>query len=450
MKMKRLIVGELLKWKASKKRKPLILTGARQVGKTWILKEFGKSAYESYAYFSFDENSEYKQFFETTKDVRRILENLAMASGQKIDAGTLIIFDEIQECPNALGSLKYFYENAPEYHIACAGSLLGLALAKPASFPVGKVEFIRVLPMNFTEFLTAVDGGHYAAYLGSVDRIEPIPDAFFNPLVEKIKLYFIIGGMPEAVKTWAEERDAAELERVLSNILTAYELDFNKHAQKDMIAKLALIFQSVPSQLARENKKFLYKAIREGARAREYEDALLWLVHANIVKKVFRCNEPKLPLASYDDIGAFKIYLGDVGMLRRMALLAPGAIAEGSRLFTEFKGALTENYILNALEPQFEPPPRYWAMDKPRYEVDFLVQRGNDIFPIEVKAETNIESKSLKKYAEIYSADVKLRVRFSLKNLCLNGNVLNIPLFMADYADKLIGIALEEMERARS
>ena len=445
MKMKRLVFEELLKWKASKKRKPLILTGARQVGKTWVLKEFGKEAYESYAYFSFDENSEYKQFFETTKDVKRILDNLSMASGQKINDKTLIIFDEIQECRNALGSLKYFCENAPEYHIACAGSLLGLALAKPASFPVGKVDFIDVRPMNFTEFLMATDSGNYVEYLQSVNTIQSIPDAFFNPLVEKMKMYFVIGGMPEAVKVWAEEKDTAELQQTLSNILAAYGIDFNKHADKDMVPKIALIFQSIPSQLAKENKKFLYKTVKEGARAREYEDALQWLVNANIVKKIFRCNEPKLPLSSYDDISAFKIYLCDVGMLRRMAFLAPSAIAEGNRLFTEFKGALTENYILNALEPQFEPLPRYWAMDKPRYEVDYLIQRENEIFPIEVKSDANVESKSLKKYAEVYPGRAKLRVRFSLRNLCLNGDVLNIPLFMADYADKLIGIALKAL-----
>lgn len=442
MKMKRLVFDELLKWKISKKRKPLILTGARQVGKTWLLKEFGRTAYESYAYFSFDENSEYKQFFETTKDVKRILDNLSMASGQKINEKTLIIFDEIQECGKALGSLKYFCENTPEYHVVCAGSLLGLTLAKPASFPVGNVDFISVLPMNFTEFLMATGSENYAEYLQSLNSIETIPDAFFNPLVEKLKMYFVIGGMPEAVRDWAEYKDTAQLQETLSNILAAYEYDFNKHATKDMIPKISMIFRSIPSQLAKENKKFLYKVAKEGARAREYEDAVQWLVNADIVKKVFRCNDPGLPLSSYDDISAFKIYLGDVGMLRRMAYLAPSAIAEANRLFVEFKGALTENYILNALEPQFEPLPRYWAMDKPRYEVDFLVQHENEIFPIEVKSDANVESKSLKKYAEIYPDTTKLRVRFSLRNLCLDGNILNIPLFLSDYAKKFIDIAL--------
>lgn len=445
--MKRLMIDKLIEWKAAKNRKPLILRGARQVGKTWVLKEFARQAYENIAYFNFDENPEYKQFFDATKDVERILGNLLMASGQKINGDkTLIVFDEIQECPNALGSLKYFYENTPHYHVACAGSFLGIALARPASFPVGKVDFLDVKPMNFTEFLMATDSENFADYLRSIDEIQNIPDAFFNSLVEKMKMYFITGGMPESVKVWAEEKDTAQMQQVLSNIISAYERDFYKHSDTATVPKISLVWKSIPSQLAKENKKFLYKMVKQGARAREYEDALQWLVDADIVKKVYRCNEPGLPIVAYDDISAFKIYLGDVGLLRRIAFLAPSAVAEGNRLFTEFKGALTENYILNALEPQFEPALRYWAMDKPRYEVDYLAQRENDIIPIEVKSDANIDSNSLKKYAEFYPDNTKIRVRFSLRNLCLNGDILNIPLFMADYCDKLIGIALKTLQ----
>lgn len=441
--MERVILKDLEKWKNAKHRKPLILKGVRQVGKTWILKEFGKRFYGNIAYFNFDEHEEYKQFFETTKDVNRILQNLIMASGQVVKPlETLIIFDEIQECPNALNTLKYFCENAPEYHVACAGSLLGIALSKPASFPVGKVDFLEIGPMTFTEFLMANGDNHLVTYLNSIDTLEPIPEAFFNPLYEKLKMYFVTGGMPEAVKAWTEDRDVELMQQVLSNMLGAYERDFAKHPDTTDYPKISLVWKSIPSQLARENKKFIYKVVKEGARAREYEDALQWLVDANLALKVYRSSAPGLPLSAYDDLSAFKLYLVDVGLLRRLALLAPSAFSEGNRLFLEFKGALSENYVLQAISRQFEAVPRYWAMDNPRYEVDFLIQRENDILPIEVKSEDHVESKSLKKFKEKYAGKVKLRVRFSLNNLRLDDDVLNIPLFMADYADKLIGMAM--------
>lgn len=443
--MERLILTDLLKWKESKHRKPLILKGVRQVGKTWILKEFGSRYYRNIAYFNFDEHEEYKQFFEKTKDIDRILQNLIMASGQTIKSEeTLIVFDEIQECPNALNTLKYFCENAPEYHVACAGSLLGIALAKPVSFPVGKVDFMEIGPMTFSEFLLANGDGNLAAYLNSIERIEAIPDAFFNPLYEKLKMYYITGGMPESVRSWAEDRDVELMQQVLSNILGAYERDFAKHPDLKDFPKISLIWKSVPSQLARENKKFIYKVVKEGARAREYEDALQWLCDANLTYKIYRSSAPGLPISAYDDLSAFKLYLMDVGLLRRLSLLAPSAFSEGNRLFVEFKGALSENYVLQALKNQFEAMPRYWTIDNPRYEVDFLIQRENDIFPIEVKSEDNVKSKSLIKFKEKYEDKVKLRVRFSLNNLRLDDDLLNIPLFMADYADKLIGAALEQ------
>ncbi len=443
--MERLLLKKLQDWKNSPYRKPLILKGVRQVGKTWILKEFGKRYYKNTAYFNFDENEEYKQFFETTKDVNRILQNLMLVGGQKIEPEeTLIIFDEVQDCPKVINALKYFCENAPQYHIACAGSLLGIALARPSSFPVGKVNFMQIDPMSFSEFLLANGDDNLAAYLEGMDSLEPVPSAFFNPLNEKLKMYFVTGGMPEPVLRWTKERDINITQESLFEIIDAYGRDFAKHPDSATFPKISLIWKSIPSQLARENKKFVYKVVKEGARAREYEDALQWLVDARLVHKIYRSSAPGLPVSAYDDLSAFKIYLVDVGLLRCLARLAPTAFGEGNRLFTEFKGALTENYILQALTPQFDAAPRYWSRSNPPYEVDFLIQRENDIIPIEVKSATNTASKSLRKIKELFPDEVKLRVRFSMDNLKLDDDVLNIPLCMADYADRLIGLALQQ------
>lgn len=441
--MKRLAMNNLAAWKESPYRKPLIVKGVRQVGKTWLLKEFGRQFYYNTAYFNFDENPEYREFFAKTKDVKRIIPNLAMAGGQEILPGkTLIVFDEIQDCPEVINSLKYFCENAPEYHVASAGSLLGITLSKPSSFPVGKVDFLSIYPMNFQEFLTATGSENLADYLNSIDQIEPLPDAFFNPLAEKLKMYYITGGMPEVVRLWIETQSVGQIQSALQNILNAYERDFMKHPEPKEFPKISRVWNSLPSQLARENKKFLYNVIKEGARAREYEDALEWLVNAALAYKIFRISSPGLPMTGYEDLSAFKIYLADVGLLRRLAKLDPVAFREGNRLFTEFKGALTENFVLQSLVPQFDAAPHYWSRINPSYEVDFVIQRENDIIPVEVKSDTNIKSRSLKKYAETYAEQTKLRVRFSMSNLRMDDGVLNIPLFMADYADRLIGIAL--------
>ena len=442
--MERLILKKLLNWKNSPYRKPLILKGVRQVGKTWILKEFGKRYFENTAYLNFDENEEYKQFFETTKDVDRILQNLMLASGQKIlPEKTLINIDEVQDCAKVINSMKYFCENAPQFHIACAGSLLGIALAKPSSFPVGKVNFLQIDPMTFTEFLLANGDENLAKYLDTINAIEPIPDAFFNPLYEKLKMYYVTGGMPESVKMWTQARDVDAMQEALSGIIGAYERDFAKHPNISEFPKISMIWKSIPSQLAKENKKFIYKAVKQGARAREYEDALQWVVDARLVHKVYRSTAPGLPIVAYDDLSAFKIYLVDVGLLRRLAQLSPTAFGEGNRLLTEFKGALTENFVLQTLITQFEVTPRYWTQTNPPYEVDFLIQRENDIFPVEVKSEANTSSRSLKKFKELFPDKVKLRVRISMDNLKLDDDVLNIPLFMIDQLDRLIGIALK-------
>jgi len=419
------------------------------VGKTWLLKEFGKRYYENVAYFNFDENEEYRQFFETTKDVERILQNLTLASGQNIlPEKTLIIFDEVQDCPKVINSLKYFCENAPEYHIVSAGSLLGIALAKPSAFPVGKVNFLQIHPMSFEEFLLANGDGNLLSVLENWDRLEPLPDAFFNPLCEKLKMYYITGGMPEAVLMWTEARDVSAMQEALSNLIDAYERDFAKHPDTSTYPKISLVWKSIPSQLSRENKKFIYKVVKEGARAREYEDALQWLVDAGLVQKIYRSTAPGLPVSAYDDVSAFKLYMTDVGVLRRLAGLSPTAFGEGERLFVEFKGALTENYILQSLLTQLEVTPRYWSQSNPPYEVDFLVQRENEMIPIEVKSSANLTSKSLKKFGELYSDKIKLRVRFSLDNLKLDGDLLNIPLFMAGQAHRLMGLALTQTGKA--
>lgn len=438
--MERKILSDLCMWKDAKRRKPLILRGARQVGKTWILQEFGKRFFADTLYINFERQEEYKQFFETTKDVHRILQNLSLASGKKITTDTLIIFDEIQACEKALNTLKYFCEDAPEYYIVSAGSLLGLKLSQ--GFPVGKVDFLEMHSMSFEEFLLANGDENLLNYLNSIEEITPIPDAFFNPLVEKLKMYFIIGGMPEAVLVWTQDRDVLTADNVLENILLSFENDFGKHADKFDVNKIHLIWKSLPSQLSKENKKFLYSAVKEGARAREYENAVNWLNSIDIVKKVYRITKPGIPLSAYDDLAAFKIYMSDVGLLRKHSHLAVSAFAENNRLFSEFKGALTENFILQGIFPKFEAKPRYWANNQ--YEVDFVIQRKNDIIPIEVKAGENVKATSIKNYYKQYESITPLMVRLSLRNLSFDGKVLNVPLFLVDRLDKLIGLALKE------
>jgi predicted AAA+ superfamily ATPase len=435
MEIKRNVFKQLIAWKDNPDRKPLILQGARQVGKTWLLKRFGKDHFQSTAYFNFDQQLELRQFFQTTKDPERILQNLSLVHGKAIlPETTLIIFDEIQECNEALNSLKYFQENNPEYAIACAGSLLGVAMSRGASFPVGKVEFIQVHPIAFSEFLTVADA-HLSSYLENLDHIEAIPDIFFNPLKDKLKMYFISGGMPESIVTLLEKKDVERTQKVLQNILNGYTLDFSKHVENREIPKINHIWTSLPSQLSRENKKFLYQTVKSGARAREYEDALLWLVNAGLVHRVYCSSKPALPLTSYDDLSAFKIYLQDVGLLRRLSQLDPSVLVEGNRLLTEFKGALTENFILESLVQQFEGLPRYWKSEG-KAEVDFLVQYKNRIFPVEVKSEEHVKSRSLSFYRKAYNPP--LSIRYSMRNLKLEEGLINIPLFLVDYTKKLL------------
>jgi predicted AAA+ superfamily ATPase len=438
MEIKRTIQRKLSAWKKAPDRKPLILQGARQVGKTWLLKHFGAIEFDQVAYFNFEEQPDLKQFFQNTKDIPNIVRNLSLVHGNALTPqNTLIIFDEIQECNDALNTLKYFCENAPEYAIAGAGSLLGVAMSRGNSFPVGKVDLLHLNPICFSEFLSAADPVLFA-FLESIDKIEPVPDIFFHSLVDKLKMFFISGGMPEAVVTLLEKQDTEKTQQVLQDILSAYALDFSKHAENKEIPKINYLWASIPSQLARDNKKFLYQSVRHGARAREYEDALLWLSHAGLVHRIFRVSKPGLPLSAYDDLSAFKLYLIDVGLLRRLSFLDPIAVREGNRLFTEFKGALTENFVLQHLISHFEVTPRYWNSGN-QAEVDFLIQVKNEIIPIEVKSDENIRSKSLTAYNELYTPSIRLR--YSLRNLKKDEGLLNIPLFMVDYAEKLIELS---------
>ena len=432
--MQRFILKKLIEWKESKYRKPLILKGARQVGKTYILKQFGKENYEGVAYFNFDHDEDLYNLFENTKDPKRILEQLAFIYGKAIIPGkTLIIFDEIQECPNALNSLKYFYEEANEYHIACAGSLLGIRLSH-TSFPVGKVDFFNMYPMTFSEFLIADNAQNLVDYMNSLEKIEKIPDIFFNQLEEKLKAYFIIGGMPEAVSAWVNEKDMELVNKIQDNILSAYESDFSKHTQDSEANKISLIWNSVPSQLAKENKKFLYQVVKEGARAREYENALNWLNDANLIYKIYNVTKTDFPLKAYNDLSAFKIYMNDVGLLRKMSNLDSKIVVEGDKLFEEFKGAFTENYVLNMLSSTLNSVPNYYTFD--RNEIDFIIQYKNNIVPIEVKANKSTNNTSLTKYNEKFNNE--LSVRFSMNNLSKDGKILNIPLFLIEYVEKFI------------
>ncbi len=436
--MRRYIKDKLIEWKNKENRKPLILKGARQVGKTYILKEFGKEEYENIAYFNFDHDEDLKNLFKNTKDPKRILEQLTFATGSVIKPEkTLIIFDEIQECPDALNSLKYFNEEANEYHIVCAGSLLGIKLSH-TSFPVGKVEYLEMYPMTFTEFLIADGCQNLVDYMNSINIIEKIPDIIFSQLNDKLKYYLIIGGMPEVVNTWISTRNIELVNEVQEQILKGYENDFGKHTEgTNIYSKISIIWESIVSQLSKENKKFLYQVAKEGARAREYEDAINWLSDANLVNKIFNITKPDFPLNAYTDLSSFKLYMLDIGLLRRKANLDSRIVIEGNKLFEEFKGALTENYVLNMLIYLNNSNPNYYVFD--RHEIDFMIQEKNKIIPIEVKSSESVNNTSLTKFNSMN--DNEISIRFSTNNLDKSGKILNIPLFMVEYTNKLLDIA---------
>ena len=424
---------KLIDWKNDKNRKPLILKGARQVGKTYILQEFGANYYENTAYFNFDHDEGLAELFLNTKDPKRIVEQLSLAAGKKINPHTtLIIFDEIQECPNALNSLKYFCEEASEYHVACAGSLLGIRLSK-TSFPVGKVDFLNLYPMTFSEFLIADGSENLVVVMKQMKEIRKIPKLFEEQLIEKLKVYYIVGGMPEAVFSWVNDKDIEKVNKIQKNILDSYESDFSKHTDASEANKISLIWNGVPSQLAKENKKFVYQVVKDGARAREYESALNWLNDANLISKCYLVRKCAFPLKAYNDLSAFKIYMNDVGLLRRMSNLDSKIILEGNKLFEEFKGSFTENYVANMLTYVLGEAPNYYTFD--RNKIDFVIQKNNKIIPIEVKSDKSTNHNSLTKYN--MKNDNEISFRFSLNNLSKDGKIINVPLYFIEYINYL-------------
>lgn len=437
MELKRELMEALLQWKNRQQRKPLIIQGARQIGKTWIMKKFGETYYEHVAYFNFDASEELCREFENTKDPQRLIGILRLYTDQPIEPETtLIIFDEIQQSNKALNSLKYFCEDAPQYHIMAAGSLLGVSLSQGDSFPVGKVEFLNMYPVTFREFLCA-DNPQMYEYLDTLIDIGPLPEIVMGKVSESWRRYQVCGGMPAAVTALLANQGIEEVENRLREILTAYSLDFAKHAPAKDIPRITAIWNSIPSQLAKENRKFLYRLVKTGARAREYEDGLLWLQHAGLMYRVFCSSKPGLPLSAYDDISAFKIYLCDAGLLRVMAQLPTEVFWLDNPLYAEFKGAMAENMILQSLIPQLEVMPRYWVSEGTA-EVDFLLQYGLSLSPVEVKSGTNLNGKSLGIYIKQYSPEIVLR--YSMNNLQKDGIILNIPLFLADWTGKLLKI----------
>ncbi len=432
--MERVLQHALDNWKKAPHRLPLIIQGARQVGKTYLMKWFGQNHFDKFAYFNFDERPELNNFFKTNKDVNRILHSLSLISGITFDKNSLLILDEIQECPEALNTLKYFAEKRPEIPIVCAGSLLGLTLNSGTSFPVGKVLFLTLHPFTFREILPYWNDT-LSVYLNQLNSIEPLPDYFYNDSLDQFKRYLVTGGMPAVLNVFKQENSFEACDRILQNLILSYQGDFAKLPVMSDVAKIGQVFNSLPAQLARENKKFVYRLVRTGARAREYKDAIQWLVRSGLLHQVKLLTKPGIPLSAYDDDNAFKLYALDVGIMRKMAKLSPMAYIEGSRLFTEFKGAMLENYILQSLVTQFEVMPRYWSSGNAA-EVDFVIQYQNEIIPIEVKSDENIKSRSLSEFHRKYQPN--LRIRYSLKNLSYKDGVLNITHFMSDYTLELI------------
>ena len=424
--MYRIAIEKLYRWKESRRRKPLIIQGARQVGKTWLMKEFGRSAYRDMIYINFDSNSRMAELFASDLNTDRLIMGIELYAGKKIDPdSTLLIFDEVQEVPRALSSLKYFYENAPQYHIICAGSLLGIALHEGTSFPVGKVDFLELYPLSFREFLMAVTGTQFAKLLDSQDY--KMITSFKQIYIEALKQYYFIGGMPEAVENFTEERDFYEVREVQKRILEAYEQDFSKHAPLEIVPKIRMVWNSIPSQLAKENKKFLYGLVREGGRAKEYETAIMWLCDCGLVYKIERVKGGGIPLKAYVDQKAFKLFVVDVGLLGCMTGLSPKILLDGKDLFKEFKGALTEQYVCQQLKTLENLSIYYYTNDRGSCEVDFVVDTGERTVPVEVKAEVNLKAKSLKTYYEKYQPEISIRT--SMADYRPEEWLMNLPLY---------------------
>lgn len=424
--MYRTAMEELYKWKNSKRRKPLIIEGARQVGKTWLMKEFGNKAYQDTVYINFDSNSAMAELFASDLDIKRLIMGLELYAERKIDPdNTLLIFDEVQEVPRALSALKYFYENAPQYHIVCAGSLLGIALHEGTSFPVGKTSFLKLYPLSFKEFLMALGDERLSELLDTRDY--PLITSLRQTYIDALKYYYFVGGMPEAVQSFAEDRDFNEVRAIQKNILTAYEQDFSKHAPNEIVPKIRMIWNSIPSQLAKENKKFVYGLVREGGRAKEYETAIMWLCDCGLIYKVSRVNGAGIPLKAYEDLKAFKLFVADVGLLGCMTGLRQRTLLEGNDLFAEFKGALTEQYVCQQLKTLPDLAVYYYTNDRSSCEVDFVIDDGGQIIPVEAKAEANLRAKSLKTFRERFHPQVS--VRTSMADYKKEEGLVNLPLY---------------------
>jgi len=427
--MYRIAIEKLSEWKKSKRRKPLIIEGARQVGKTWLMKEFGRQAYKDTIYINFDSNSVMAELFGADLNTERLIMGLELYVGRKIDPdNSLLIFDEVQEVPRALSSLKYFYENAPQYHIVCAGSMLGIALHQGTSFPVGKVDFLKLYPLSFKEFLMATDKERFAELLDNKDF--QIIKSFKQTYIDALKHYYFVGGMPEAVQSFAESKDFNEVREIQRRILMAYEQDFSKHAPNEIVPRLRMLWNSIPSQLAKENKKFIYGLIREGARAKEYETAIMWLSDCGLVNKVSRVNSAGVPLRAYEDLKAFKLFVLDVGLLGCMTGLRQRTLLDGNELFVEFKGALTEQYVCQQLKTIQGLDIFYYTNDRGSCEIDFVVDTGDMIVPVEVKAEVNLRAKSMKTFQEKFSP--KVSVRTSMADYKKEEWLINLPLYAID------------------
>ena len=430
--MKRNAIFDLISWKNSTDRKPLVMRGARQVGKTWLMREFGQSCYSSFVYFNFDEEDELKSIFETNKNPLRIIELLSLIAGKKILPGeTLIIFDEIQECPEALNSLKYFKEKANEYHVIAAGSLLGTLLAQPKSYPVGMVNLLDLYPLTFDEFLEATDPALFA-YYDSIQKDQQIEEIFHSRLLEAYNNYLIIGGMPECVASWAKEKDPSKISQIQRELIEIYENDFSKHNGKVNSGRILMVFRSIVSQLAKSNEKFIYGAVRQGGRARDFEEAIEWLVSAGMLNRIYNVSKMEHPLSAFDKLDQFKLFLFDTGLLKHMAGIDNSAILLKSDY--QFKGPLTENYVLQQLRGQFAVEPRYYS-DK-NGEIDFVLQYGTDIIPIEAKAGEEKSAPSFKRY--ISEHHPKHAIRFSKRGYRKDGAITNIPLYLARKTRELL------------
>lgn len=430
--MQRYALKHLIDWKNKKNHKPLVIQGARQVGKTWLMQEFGEKYYEQVAYINFDVDVKSREIFDIDYDTERLIMDIGLATKTKINAeNTLIIFDEIQECPRALTSLKYFRENAPQYDIIVAGSLLGVACHEGTGFPVGKVSFMNLFPLSFEEFLLAMGEERFVELLNKKD-FKTIK--LFNNKYEKLlKQYCYVGGMPEIVQDFVENKDFESVRNLQKEILSAYEEDFTKHIPTNTVAKIRLLWKSIPAQLSKENKKFIYGAAKEGARARDFEAALSWLINSGLVYRVNKITKPDLPITAYEDFNSFKLFVLDVGLLGAMTDLQADTIIDGNRIFEEFKGAIAEQYVLQQFKTIKDLPVFYWSNETSRAEIDFVIQIKSDVVPVEVKAERNLQAKSLKVYMEKFKPNYAIRT--SMADYKKTDNLIDLPLYGIENID---------------